>query len=350
MRFTLLMLLPLMFAGMPASVQSEPVFLQHRINDPLNLLIAVPAMSAPNTESVSFQVAVTHANVFSGGRRVQNDGQEEVLVLDGEISQLELRAQTPIGACYTAAFDSRLINHSGGFLDEEIDAWHQFFGLPDANRGNTGFDQLQYFYTINSASDTNVAEILANQAEFSSPGAALGDLWLSVQRPLLCQPGRGVAGKAANNTFGHVRLGIKLPVGNSNGWGAGGQSAVFADWHSEPKTFYSKARVTVSVGGSYSDDFDEQFQALEPNRLLGYGGVVFDYAWSPRLQSVLQFDFRSPGFDSVLTELGNWGAQVHLAIRSSFGPNHRFELSFSEDAAIDTAPDFGVRFAYTYVP
>jgi len=83
---------------------------------------------------------------------------------------------------------------------------------------------------------------------------------------------------------------------------------------------------------------------------LGYGAVALDYAWNSRWQSIVQLDIRSPTVHSELTEIGNWGAQIHIGARVSlFGP-HQLEFSFSEDAAVDTAPDIGIRVAYTYAP
>ena len=320
------------FAITSLPVQSEPIFFQHRINDPLNLLGAVPAMSAPRTEGLSFQVSATHANVFSGGSATSGNT-DELLVLDGAISQLEFRGQLPIGSCYTAALDSRLIHHSGGFLDDEISAWHDFFGLPDANRGDSPSDVLNYFFSNNGVVDPSVTDFSENQIAFSDVGTAVGDLWLSVQRPIRCQPA---------NSLGHVRLGVKLPIGDTSSFGSGGQAAVFADWHSAPKHITRKTRVTSSVGASYSSEFDERFEALDPNRFLGYGAVVFDYAWNNQFQSVVQFDFRSPTYNSELTEVGQYRCTAtHVGLRASLARNHRLELSFSEDIAVDTAPDIG---------
>lgn len=329
------------FVAAPACVWSEPVFLQHRINDPLNLLTAIPAMSAPRTEAFQFQVSATHANVFSGGSAVSGSS-EEVLIMDGEISQLEFRGQAPLGRCYTAAVDSRLIRHAGGHFDDEIEDWHDFFGLPDANRDESPADSLLYAFSNTGTVDTDQEGFSKNQTLLDEAGNALGDVWLSLQRPIHCQP------KASQS--GHVRVGVKLPIGNTARWGSGGQSALFVDWHSAPKHFRQKARATFSLGGSYSSEFDARFDVLEPIRLLGYGAAVFDYRWNNRVQSVLQFDFRSPTYESDLTELSHWGVQIHLGLRASIARKHRIELSFSEDAAVDTAPDIGVRFAYTFVP
>jgi len=310
-------------------VMAEPVFFQHRINDPINLLNAIPAMSAPATDGVQIQLSATRANVFSGGSAGRFPD-EETLVMDGEITEVDLRAQMPIGGCYTAAIDSHIVNHSGGNFDDKISEWHAIFGLPDANRDESPYDQVNYIFSAVGPVDEFSGDYTPDVTRHTDPGAGLGDLWLSVQRPLQCQ---GAV------TGGHVRFGVKLPLGDTDAWASGGQTAVFLDWHSQPNPVGKKSRITSSVGLSFSDDWDERFDALAPRKSVGYGAVVFDYRWNARWQSVLQFDIRSASFHSELTEIGTWGAQLHVGLRAELLKNQRLEISFSEDVMIDTAPD-----------
>ena len=344
MRF--LKLLAAALLGAPAWVLAEPIFFQHRIADPLNLLTAIPAFSSPGSGQFEIQVAHTIANVFVGGIASSSSG-DEFLLLDGEIRQLELRGQLALGSCFSAAFDTRIINHSGGSFDNEIDQFHNIFGLPDADRDETAFDEINYVFSNTGTFDPSVTDFSASQTQLLSSATGFGDVWLSVQRPTRCDP--STVGKKSQ-TSGHVRVGVKLPVGDTAAWASGGQAAVFADWHSAPNSIGKRGRLTTTLGASYSNEWDERFAVLEPQRLLGYGAVVFDYRWSSTWQSVVQLDFRSPGFDSELTELGQWGSQIQIGLRAAVANRHRFELSFTEDAIVDTAPDIGVRFAYTYTP
>ena len=343
MRFLILM--SSLLVGSPDWVSAEPVFFQHRVSDPVNLLTAIPALSSSSTGTFEVQAAFSHANVFVGGTENSSSG-VEVLSLDGEGSELELRGQIALGPCFSAAFDTRVISHAGGFFDSEIDAWHNFFGLPDAGRDELSFDEFGYVFLHSDNFDPN-AEFNAGQTQLNSATTGFGDIWLSVQRPTHCNP------KSATKTSpssAHVRVGVKLPVGSTSRWASGGQAAVFADWHSRPNSIGKRGRVTTTMGASYSNEWDERFASLAPRRLLGYGAVVFDYRWNKTWQSVFQVDFRSPTFDSKLTELGQWGGQIHVGLRVALAKHHRFEMSFSEDAVVDTAPDIGVRFAYTYTP
>ncbi len=332
-----------------AQVVAEPVFFQHRVADPLNLLAAIPALSSPHSKGIQVQVAASYVNVFSGGvgNRAEN---EDLLVMDGEIGQIELRAQVALSECYSFGFDSRFISHSGGSFDEEINAWHQFFNLPDAMRELSPYDSLNYFFSSNAVVNANVDEFSDQQTRLETAQQALGDVWLSVQRPLNCSPSR----TGRQNPTGHVRLGVKLPLDSItdgvSAWASGGQAAVFADWHASPYHLNDNARITTTAGVSYSGEWADRFEALPARRVLGYGAVVFDYRWNPTWQSVVQLDIRSPTFHSELTEIGNWGAQIHVGARVALAAHHQVEFSISEDAAIDTAPDIGVRIAYSYTP
>jgi len=331
-------LLLLIVLSAPRALLAEPIFLQHRVFDPVNLLSAIPALSAPGTDVFQFQVAASHVNVFAGGF-ARNGSREEQLIMDGEISELEIRGQWRFRQCYTAAIDTRLISHAGGSLDESISKWHEIFSLPDANRDDNEYDELYYLFSLTGEDDESIPDFSSTQTRFTTTGSSFGDLWLSVQRPLNCNARRG-----AN---GHVRIGIKLPLGNTQGWASGGQSALFADWHSLPKSLSKRARVSTTVGVTISGQWDHRFEALAPRSTVGYGGIVFDYRWNQRWQSLLQFDIRSPVFHSDLVELGTWGVQLHLGLRAALSNRQTLEVSFSEDVAIDTAPDIGVRVAFT---
>lgn len=347
MRFFVVVFLLAYFA--PEDLKAEPVFFQHRVADPLNLLAAIPALSSPSSGGFQFQLAASYVNVFSGGveGRAEN---EDLLVMDGEIGEIELRGQMALNNCYSLGFDSRLINHTGGSFDEAINAWHDFFNLPDAMREQSAFDSLNYLFSSNGVDNVNVDEFSSQQTQLETSQRQLGDLWLSVQRPLHCAPGKS----GLKRLTGHLRLGVKIPLdeltGGVSAWTSGGQTAVFADWHAQPYPIGKKARITTTAGMSYSGEWAERFAALPTRRVLGYGAVVFDYRWNARWQSVVQLDVRSPTFRSELTEIGKWGAQLHVGARVSLAAHHQLEFSFSEDVATDTAPDIGVRVAYSYTP
>jgi len=328
----------------PHYASAEGVFLQHRVYDPLNLLGAIPALSVPAGERFRVQISATHANVFAGGRST-NANRDETLVMDGELSEIDLRAQWRIGQCFAAAVDGRMVSHTPGLFDAFISEWHQAFGFPNANRQEIPDNQLGHFFSTDGTDEQPNAEFSATHTQIQTAGAALGDLWFSVQRATKC---RGSAfANGTNESTGHWRLGLKVPTGDVRRWTSGGQWALFADWHSGSYAVSSKTRLTTSIGASFSSEWDDRFESLSPRPLIAYGAVMMDYRINSRWQALLQVEGRSAIFNSQLTELGEAGAQLHVGVRAALNLKQRIELSFSEDLFIDTAPDIGVRFAFS---
>ncbi len=330
--------------GYTASVRADVSFLQHRVNDPLNFLGAIPALSSPGVNTWVFDVAVTHANVFAGGTDDEAPF-DELLVMDGAISTVDFRAQWALSSCLDAAVSTQLVSHWGGRFDRYISQWHDVFSLPDANRDAFAYNDLTVFFSNTGLAEDTTAAYTATQTELTSPSQSLGDVWLSVQTPWRCWD----ASNTNTSKSGHSRLGVKVPIGSSS-WSSAGQTAVFADWHSASIPLSERASWVWSAGTSISDSWDARYQALAPRRVLAYGAVAAEYRWNVRWAAMVQLDFRSPVFHSSLTELGHWGVQMHLGIAANINRRHAITASFSEDAVIDTAPDIGVRLAYRYTP
>ena len=73
------------------------------------------------------------------------NGHEELLI-DGETWRLNLLYRRRIGELWTVSVDVPWYRHSGGFLDDAVDAWHGLTNLPDGNRNRRGEDELLYLY------------------------------------------------------------------------------------------------------------------------------------------------------------------------------------------------------------
>jgi hypothetical protein len=343
-RCLLCLVLLLGWIGCVTVVRAEATFLQHRINDPLNFLGAIPALSKSSVDSWVVDAALTHANVFAGGTDDETPF-DELLVMDGAISTVDLNAQWALSSCFDAAVSTQLVRHWGGRFDRYISQWHDMFSLPDANRDAFPYNDLTVFFSNTGLAENTNAEFTATQTELTTPNQSVGDVWLSVQTPWRC----GRASGSKQRELGHIRLGAKVPVGSSS-WSSAGQAAVFADWHSAVYPLSERGSWVWSAGTSVSDAWDDRYQALAPRRVLAYGAMAASYRWNAYWVAGAQLDFRSPVFHSSLTELGHWGVQMHLAVTADLNRHHSITASFSEDAAIDTAPDIGVRLAYRYTP
>ncbi len=296
----------------------QGLFIQHRSQHPVTALFGLPAASTRSVQS-SFQFSIEHSNVFMGGGST-----DEALFLDGESTQFHLRYSQPLSACWQADAALVYLAYSGGFLDQPIEDWHQFFGFPDAERHLIETDQLNLVYQQNG---TNVRSLRTNEA-------GMGDLRFSVQRFLGCDRGAPV-----------VRVGVKLSSAKQNEFFGSGANDVYIDWQSSTYRWRNRIDSAFSLGVLAPGEADN----LPDQRAIVWFGVLgAEFRWSKTASIVAQLDWHSPLFDSELEELGNIAGQLTLAARKTLKRGGQIELSFAEDIVTDTAPDFSVRLGWRF--
>jgi hypothetical protein len=269
-----------------------------------------------------------------------NEG-DEFLMLDGESSELALRYRRRLGSCWQAEVAGSIVAHSQGHFDRAIDEWHQLFGLPDANREDADYFGLEY-EIANGANPSESRSVLRKPVE------GLGDTQLAVQRTLPCSTkkrGTISVNQQAGTSAALLRFGIKLPTGLTEDWLGSGATDIWLDLQSPVMAagpfFRYAATVGVLVPG-HVDDLADQLPAT------GFGSFGLQYRWRPRWSFILQADWYTPFFDSRLTELGDFATRASVAARYVMRNQRLIELSISEDAVIDTAPDIVARIALTW--
>ncbi len=244
-------------------------------------------------------------------------------MIDAEISQLGFYYGYRVNPCWQVGIESEWIAYSGGVFDKPVDQWHEFFGLPDANRGIFPFNQLLVQYQ-----QFGVQQFRLDQA---TNGA--GDVHLQVQHRFGCSANSAIA-----------RAGVKLPLGASAVFPGSNSTDFYADWHTawrQPFAF-SAANVAATFGLLLHG---ESGNLPEKQSVVGFGTAALNYTLSPSVTLLAQMDWHTAVFKSDLTELGNAGLQATFGLRILTKGGH-WELSFSEDVVIDTAPDIGLRLAW----
>ena len=143
-------------------------------------------------------------NAASHAMTESRDG--TTVLTDGETHSLTARIQADAGRL---RFGAQLpwISHSGGFLDSTIDAWHEFFGLPEGIRPNLDQDQLSY---IVQRQGTDLYRL-------DEPVSGIGDLQLGMSVELgsfakHAQPGT-ISGYFRRIPW-RLSLNLKLPTGD----------------------------------------------------------------------------------------------------------------------------------------
>lgn len=259
----------------------------------------------------AFDIATEFVNKQAGG---------ESLLLDGESQRWALSWRGGIADGWDAGIEVPLLHVGGGFMDNIIEDWHDFFGLPNGGREDAPQDRYRYAYTRNGAVVLDATE----------DGTALGDVHLGVGRALgECLMLRGQ---------------LKLPTGDEDRLGGGNfGAALWTDW-ALPVGADARWGGFLSAGVS----MNEKAAVLESqqNEVVPFGGVGFDVRLIDSLQALAQLYLHGPLHDDA--QIGALdGAGVQLALGGRWCPRERscVELSFQEDLAVGVSPDFSLRFA-----
>ena len=315
-------------AAAPAAGELASPLMQQRGQHPLNAAFGLPAVAARTVPAAEWQVAVEHANSFMGGVRGR-----EVLLLDGESTELVVRHRRRLNACWQGEAVLPFVAHTSGWADRAIDDWHQAFGLPDAERDTFPLFDLNYVWQ----------DAEGRRRELVEPVAGLGDVHVAAQRRLGCRGGaRGIGG----GTAAIARVGLKLPTGDADSLLGSGAADVYADLQSPVRTLGRRGSVAATLGALAVGD-SELFADQRP--VVLYGAVGGAFRWHPRWHALVQLDWHTPFHDSALRELGEPAASLGVGIRH-LAAGAAFEFSIAEDALIDTAPDITARLSWTWRP
>lgn len=321
----------LMAVDAQAEQSDESPFIQHRAQHGFNALFGLPAVAARPVATREWQLSLEHNNQFMGG-----EAGDEQLLIDGESSELAFRHRQRLGACVQAEAVVALMQHSEGVFDRAIDDWHAIFGLPDAHRGDSPYEQLNYAYSGKDGQGVQV----------DRPQSGLGDVQLSIQRSLRCQ---ATADATVANPI--VRLGIKLPTGDLEELRGSGEIDVYADLQSPVWQPTQRWRTAVA-GGAMVVGRSERTKAVLPpqNAVVAYGTLATQFKLTQRFRLLAQLDWHTPFYRSDILELGDVAVSLSGGLRFLGPADQSVELTISEDAAIDTTPDIVARLAWTYRP
>ena len=319
-----------MFSFSPAALAEQgddSALFQLRAQHSYNAVFGLPAVAARPVQTSETQISIEHSNQFVGG-----ESGDESLILDGESSELVVRHRQRLSACWQIETHIPFISHGGGEFDRAIDDWHQFFGLPDADRQSVDFHQINYRYQNSSG----------NAPTVTAPQSGIGDIQVSVQRSLRCFATADTTGAEPT-----VRLGVKLPSGNPSELRGSGKTDVFADIQSPVWRISERWHLGANFGILLLGN-SERLGIQRQSAAYATGGVLFRL--SHRYRIIAQLDWHTPFYRSALTELGNDTVSLSVGARILLPSNQSIELSISEDLAVDTAPDIVARLAWIYRP
>jgi hypothetical protein len=243
----------------------------------------------------------------------------ECILLDGETARLRLSHRRGLGAGWDAAVELPLLSSGGGMLDDWIQDWHGWFGLPNGGREYRAEGEYRYYYARGG-------EVLLDQSE---PGTSVGDMTLTLGRRI---------GKS-----GAARAMAKLPTGDDSAPGGGNsggalwfeQGFTLGGWHGY-----------VSIGGSFNERGAVLAQMQQ--REIGFAGIGLSAPLTRRLRAVAQLHAHTPLYEgSALNPLARAGVPLTLGLQLRAGPRSTFEFGFQEDPGVNASPDFGAYATFT---
>lgn len=324
----LIVVLALTLGGVSKAEQGgDSAFFQHHSQFAYNSVFGLPVVAPRLVQTLEWQVSIEHSNEFVGG--IAGD---ERLLLDGETTRLDLRHRQRLGPCWQFTATVPFVAHSGGSFDQAIEEWHKFFGFPDANRDDIDFNSLSYEY-----SDAN-----GTKHAIGSPQSGIGDVEFALQHALGC-----FATADSTNADPMLRVGIKLPTGNPSELRGSGEVDLFADWQSPVWTFKKRLHGGLAVGVLFNGQ-SERFARQE--NIVVYGSLGVQYVVHTKFRLIAQLDGHGPFYKSALRELGDPAINLALGARYMADRGYSYEVSISEDVAIDTTPDIVARLAVSYRP
>lgn len=306
-----------MLAG-PLTVNSMDIA-DHELSEPITTSNRTPFVSIhglppargaqlipTGTSRLSLHTEAANTSVVksaSTGRRT---------IIDGETHRLELDLRRGLGGTWEVGVTLPLLRHSGGFLDQPIEQWHDLFQLPNGNRDRLPRDRLLFSH---SGPDRTGFRL-------DNAGGGIGDLQLSAGRRL----GENVA----------LRTTVKLPTGDSDRLTGSGASALATSLHvggrlGSALTWQASGGLLITGNG---DVLPEQRE-----NLLGFGSGTL--AWQVAGDWVLkaQLDGHTAAYKDTGEPLDRASLQLSIAVEFKMLPEWALEVGFSEDIAVETAPD-----------
>ena len=237
------------------------------------------------------------------------------LEFDGETRRHDLSLRAGLGQGVTVELNIPWISHDGGSLDNLIEGWHQFWGLPNGARDDQQDDTLRFAY---SGPDGFL---------FDSDASGVGDVELGLAWELGTFDGAQVA------LFGQVKFDSGDPQDFT---GTGDESYAAGLRATADRCVRDRLSCHAQLGYAHVGQVDFDPQADEAG---WFAGLSLAWALSDRWALVGQVDAQAVLFVSdPLDRNGTpiWGT---LGLRWNPGSRWLIDASFSEDLAVGTAPD-----------
>ena len=312
-------LLLLLIAG-SASADPFPV----RDLNPLLAGFGLPSALPARVSGESWTIAADFN--WASTSLVQREGTEQ-LIVDAETREARVTIRRSWSSGFAAQLQIPYRYTGGGVLDDAIDSWHDFFGLPEGARAFMPSDRIRVAYARGNAVLLDV----------QSSEAGLGDISLDFGRSL----------HSSSSGAATVWLSVKVPSGDAErltGSGATDVSLAIAGERQLGEDWSAFAQAGVVWLGE-GERLSAQQKDVAWSALAGIGWNV----WRG-LELKAQVDAHSSVFDDA--DLDFLGDAVVLTVGGDyrFASGWQLDIAVSEDIAVESSSDvvfvFGLRHAW----
>jgi hypothetical protein len=296
----------------------------HNVNQlPFKQIFGLPSLdNASLTEAGQWRVNAI-ANI-SNTYNISTDVHDQI-VNDAETFRGSLIVSYGLRQNWQLSLEVPYVRHNGGFLDDFIYDWHDFFSMPQNGRTKDNSDQLQISYLSSTGTSFDM----------SDSGSGIGDIRIN-----------GAYTRPWNNRALIFSTELKLPTGDYDKLtGSGGYDLSVGLMLNDPYSL-EKYRITLYGGlaGIFLGDMDgELAEAQNSFALAGRAGIGWQA--TKLIQLKLQLDAQSALYDSDLKEMGDPAFQLVMGGSLTFTDDVYLDISVAEDINPSTAADVAFQLA-----
>jgi len=285
--------------------------------NPFSLTQGLPlpvAATLPKDGTMKYYIALETSNTLN-----EEQSAQEYLLLDFEAYHFRAGLSSGFGDSWAFKINLPFIARGGGEFDKAIDDWHDFFGLPRAERPNTIHNQYHIRYT----------DINGTVIDLTRPDKQLGDIQLSLGRRLT----------SASGFTSSLWSTIELPTGDESAL-TGNKEIDLSLYLAMERKIKTRWNVFGNIGLLLPGKAFST--ALEAESQVWFGHAGLTWSAIPELDLQIQLNGHTRMYkDSRLRLLGStneliFGGTVHI--------NHcsDLDIAFSEDIKARAAPDISL--------
>ncbi|MDP9083013.1 MAG: DUF3187 family protein [Pseudomonadota bacterium] len=266
----------------------------------------------PSDSRVDAAGRVAATLLISNTLNVESNSHERLLV-DGESAVLDLSYENSLSKFWRYRLTIPIVRDSGGVLDSVIDTWHEAFAFSRGSRPYFPKKQIDYSYSGEGRIDVN-----HSQTHIGDLSADVG--WYSVDNV-----------RQTLSLWG----GVKAPTGSVAALTSDGawDAALWA--HAAMR--WTRWQLATEVG--ISQPFGDELFAGAAHRLSVFARLAATRVLGPVWSLRSQLDGQTGRVEGSNLRLLAPSLQLTLGAERHVGKKWRLAMGFSEDVAVNTAPD-----------